>query len=224
MLTRGKTQVHRDPGGARHKVCECGAKFPVEFNTRGQMTSRALCDDCRLKRTRRAAGNLPNTAGVPRCEDCSALLGLSWGTVTHLDEDGRCPACAAWHLKTLEREQKERNGYTNRGGLWTHFREAQPRLRPARPVPVTLIPQPKIDTPRGPLPIPALADPGPARKRYNDEGYTTAEAARQLGATRGAVRHLIAQGKLRARKDGDVYIVDRAQVDTLARGAREEAS
>jgi len=88
-------------GNERVKVCRCGATFPIEFNSRGQMTSRKLCDRCRNKRHE----GLPDTTGIPRCVDCTALVGREWGTVTHLDANGRCPACAAWHKRKLIRKQ-----------------------------------------------------------------------------------------------------------------------
>src|SRR5437660_10142610 len=89
MLSRGKTPI-LEVDGQRMKVCECKAHFPVEYNTRGQMTSRALCDRCRERRARRHADDLPDIEGVPRCVECTALVGLEWGTVTYLDADGRC--------------------------------------------------------------------------------------------------------------------------------------
>lgn len=115
-LTRGRRPIILIEG-QRKKVCECNNCFPVEYNSRGQMTSRQLCDPCREKRTRRRADDLPNTEGVPRCFDCSALVGLEWGTVTHLDHDSRCPSCAEWYLKRLDREHKERQGIFIRGGI-----------------------------------------------------------------------------------------------------------
>ena len=88
-------------GGERVKVCRCGNRFPIEFNSRGQMTSRKLCDRCRSKRHE----GLPDTSGIPRCVECTALVGREWGSVTHLDENGRCPACAAWHKRKLARKR-----------------------------------------------------------------------------------------------------------------------
>jgi hypothetical protein len=116
MLSRGRTPI-LNLEGQRFKICECTARFPVEFNSRGQMTSRKLCDACREKRARRHADELPNTQGVPRCQDCSALVGLEWGTVTHLDENGRCQSCAEWYSKRMVRESRERMGYRFVGGM-----------------------------------------------------------------------------------------------------------
>src|SRR5262245_45091619 len=60
MLSRGKTPI-LEVDGQRVKVCACKALFPVEYNSRGQMTSRALCDKCREKRARRHSDDLPDT-------------------------------------------------------------------------------------------------------------------------------------------------------------------
>jgi hypothetical protein len=122
MLSRGRTLILSE-GAARYKVCECGNRFPVEFNSRGQMTSRKLCDLCREKRQKRNADELPNTQGVPRCCDCFGLVGLEWGTITHLDHNGRCPSCAKWYQKRVAREAAEKNGVRFVGGM---------RFEPAR--------------------------------------------------------------------------------------------
>ncbi|WP_410961421.1 hypothetical protein, partial [Salmonella sp. SAL4457] len=62
MLSRGRTPIVVE-GDRRMKVCGCKALFPVEYNNRGQMTSRALCDTCREKRARRHADDLPDIEG-----------------------------------------------------------------------------------------------------------------------------------------------------------------
>jgi hypothetical protein len=203
MLTRGKVPIIRDETGARmFKVCGCGARFPVEINRRGQMTSRMLCDNCRLRRLRRKCEELPNTEGLPRCEDCGALEGIEWGSATFLDGNGRCPACAEWHLKAMEREARDRAGYVFRGGIWVYGNGRRP--------PAPALPRPPA--PRPPAPIVT-----PARKRYADEGYLTQAVARMLGMTRGAVRHLAAIGVIATWKDEKGLILyDRRMVDALA--------
>jgi hypothetical protein len=130
MPSRGKTPIVIQ-GDRRMKVCACKALFPVEYNNRGQMTSRALCDKCREKRLRRRADDLPDTEGVPRCVECTALVGLQWGTVTHLDAGGRCQSCAAWHAKRVLREVREGMGYRLAAGIL--FRGPIPFSRPSRP-------------------------------------------------------------------------------------------
>src|SRR5439155_18346890 len=93
------------------KICACGNTFPVEYNSRGQITSRKLCDRCREKRNTRTTRALPSTRGVPRCIDCTALVGPQWGTVTHLDPEGRCPSCSNWYQKRTYIAERERMGY-----------------------------------------------------------------------------------------------------------------
>lgn len=83
------------------KYCaDCKAPFPVEYNARGQMTSRILCDACRLLRATRsrAGADLPGIPeDTPRCVSCACLIGLDMGSSqTHLDSAGRCPSCARW--------------------------------------------------------------------------------------------------------------------------------
>lgn len=103
----------------RMKICsDCETPFPIELNRLGQMTSRKLCDDCRSAHASKRSGDLPVPPGVQRCVGCTALVGAEWGTVTHLDENGRCYSCAAWELRRLEREEKLRAGLVNRGGTW----------------------------------------------------------------------------------------------------------
>lgn len=118
-LSRGKIQV---VDGL--KTCECGTKFPVEFNSRKQMTSRKLCDKCRIKRQYRRAADLPDIAGVPRCAECLGLVGLKWGTITHLNAAGLCTSCAKWAAKRRQREAAEARGAVRLGGLW--FGPARP--------------------------------------------------------------------------------------------------
>jgi hypothetical protein len=130
MLSRGRTALIVEDG-RRVKVCACGARFPAEYNTRGQMTSRKLCDACRERRERRHPEDPSDLEGVSRCGECSALVGLRWGTVTHLDEEGRCPSCATWHAKRLVRDANERRGYRYVGGLL--LRGPAPRSRSLRP-------------------------------------------------------------------------------------------
>jgi hypothetical protein len=131
MLSRGRTAV-LEVGGGRVKVCECGAHFAVEHNSRGQMTSRKLCDGCRERRASRHADDLPDTKGLPRCADCTALVGLRWGTVTHLDEHGRCQGCASWHAKRVVRDANERRGYRYAGGLVLRGPAPYSRTEPLR--------------------------------------------------------------------------------------------
>lgn len=78
------------------KVCiRDKRQFPVEYNTRGQITSRYLCDECRDKAS--SLGTRPEAApDHPRCVTCSALVGLAFGTNTGLDANGECPGCARW--------------------------------------------------------------------------------------------------------------------------------
>jgi hypothetical protein len=112
------------------KTCACGNTFPVEYNSRGQITSRKLCDRCREKRNTRTTRALPSTRGVPRCIDCTALVGPQWGTVTHLDPDGRCPSCSNWYQKRTYIAERERMGYRFVGGMF--FLRPLPRLRARR--------------------------------------------------------------------------------------------
>ena len=114
------------------KVCACGNTFPVEYNSRGQITSRKLCDRCREKRNTRTTRALPSTRGVPRCIDCTALVGPQWGTVTHLDEDGRCPSCSNWYKKRLYIAERERMGYRFVGGMFFLRPLPRPRIRHKR--------------------------------------------------------------------------------------------
>ena len=99
-------------------TCACGNTFPVEYNSRGQITSRKLCDRCREKRNTRTTRALPSTRGVPRCIDCTALVGPQWGTVTHLDPNGRCPSCSNWYQKRTYIAERERMGYRFVGGMF----------------------------------------------------------------------------------------------------------
>lgn len=92
------------------KTCPCGAVFAVEFDSRGQMTQRVYCDACRTVRRRgqRRHDRPPEfPPETPRCQECEALVGLQYGTVTHLDSAGRCPACARWEIKRQLRANKE---------------------------------------------------------------------------------------------------------------------
>jgi hypothetical protein len=116
MFRRGPTSI-LVIGGEPVKLCACGDPFAAEYDARGQMTSRKLCDTCRERRVSRHADDLTDTAGVPRCADCTALVGLRWGTVTHLDEHGRCLACASWHAKSVARDAKERRDFRYSGGF-----------------------------------------------------------------------------------------------------------
>ena len=100
------------------KICACGNTFPVEYNSRGQITSRKLCDKCREKRNTRTTRTLPSTRGVPRCVDCTALVGPQWGTVTDLDPEGRCPSCSTWNKKRSYIAERERMGYRFVGGMF----------------------------------------------------------------------------------------------------------
>lgn len=130
-------EIRETPAG-RVKVCkDCPNRFPVEFNSRGQMTSRQLCDACRELRTHRQGIDLPGMEGVPRCVDCSGLVGLKWGVITHLEADGRCPDCAEWHQRSQERKAYVGLGYHRLGGMWFRRPELaiKPRRLPWRPAP-----------------------------------------------------------------------------------------
>lgn len=100
------------------KTCGCGATFTASYEIASTLLTRTLCDDCRKKhiRYRETAANIP--ANTPRCKNCDALVGAQYGSVTHLDKDGRCPSCAYFERRKSEKEQRERAGLTMRGGLW----------------------------------------------------------------------------------------------------------
>ena len=116
------------------KYCRsCGAAFPVEFNTRGQMTTRALCDACRIARRRRENSDLPGLEAAPRCRSCHCLIGLDRGSSqTHLDAAGRCPACARWEDGRLPERERALIA-----GLRAQIAALEGRLRdqPAAPAP-----------------------------------------------------------------------------------------
>lgn len=104
------------------KVCACGNRFPVEFNARGQMTSRKLCDSCRRKRVGyhgnaliRAAA--PLYAVTPQCVDCTAYAGPGF-LAKSLDASGRCPNCARVAAAKEEKRLRRRAGQWRQGGLW----------------------------------------------------------------------------------------------------------
>lgn len=122
------------------KTCACGATFPVEFNSRGQMTSRKLCDGCREKRQQRwknVRRRMPK--GAPRCVDCTAVAGVEWGTTLSLDENGRCPSCAKWRQRVLAEKTARRRGHRFRGGLWfaPDGSPGGPQVVPSAPISAT---------------------------------------------------------------------------------------
>lgn len=100
--------------GGEFKRCECGALFEVEFNSRGQRTTRKLCDACRRFRMLRKGDEFGFPEGVARCEGCSAGVGIEWGSVLSLDESGYCRDCAEWRRKAEERAR-----LIARRPLWT---------------------------------------------------------------------------------------------------------
>lgn len=87
------------------KRCPCGREFPVELNGRGQVTTRRYCDECRRLGTHGRAEHRrpPLPPNVPRCADCEAVVGLSYGGVSGVDARGLCPSCAEWADKRRER-------------------------------------------------------------------------------------------------------------------------
>jgi hypothetical protein len=107
-------EVIRDAGGRPvAKRCACGQTFPVEYQARGQMTSRALCDDCRVRGSRLTSADLCPPPGTPRCRDCGAVGEYAGG----LDSDGLCPACAAWREKAAARAARLAAGQRLVGGI-----------------------------------------------------------------------------------------------------------
>ena len=73
MLSRGKTLILIE-GERRMKVCECKSLFPVEYNTRGQMTSRALCDSRWRRPPSRPNAKAP--AAAARNAMASGVMGM----------------------------------------------------------------------------------------------------------------------------------------------------
>jgi len=104
----------------RLKKCPCGERFPVEYNSRGQMTSRKWCDTCRLNsgRDRWQRKGLATTAGLPRCADCGAIADLRYASIAGLDTNGHCPSCARAFARLAEIQRRAARGEVRRGGTW----------------------------------------------------------------------------------------------------------
>lgn len=162
MLSRGKTPIFERPDG-KWKRCACGNEFPCEYNGRGQMTSRALCTPCREQRARRKADDDPEVpADALRCTDCSALVGLHFGSsVTHLDSDNRCLSCAEWYRKRQTREGWERRGYRLVGGILFRGPAGTPISRAVVPVWPQASPSPSESTPAPGIGSQSLSDDPP---------------------------------------------------------------
>lgn len=97
------------------KRCPCGATFPAERNSRGQITSRKFCDACRQLRAEDRCPPPPAPPDALRCVTCECLIGLQWGGQTHADDNGNCPACARWLTQVTARAtrmtEKWREGF-----------------------------------------------------------------------------------------------------------------
>lgn len=120
-FSRGKVKIVRRDDGSWVKLCaDCRSPFPLEWNSRGQRTSRKLCDKCRIQHACRKtlAGDLPLPPGTPRCAECTAVVGIHLGGVSHLDAAGNCPECARWLRKDGERRARIAAGYRLKGGMW----------------------------------------------------------------------------------------------------------
>jgi hypothetical protein len=120
------------PDGHCVTVCACGEPIPTAFAGDGQATGSKLCDACRERRVRRHPDYLlEESRDLPRCLDCTAVVGLRWGTATHLDADGRCPSCVGRHAEPLAGASREQRG--RRFAVGMGLRRPASRSRAAHP-------------------------------------------------------------------------------------------
>lgn len=158
------------PPTVEMKTCPCGTAFPVERapirngGGGGNASTRKLCDRCRATpakdRAWMARPEIPPDAR--RCVDCTALVGIQFGTVSGLDAAGRCHSCAKSAKWRAGRSAEARRGIRRVGGLTfapppsrmplSAFLSPNLRGQALDPTPDT--PTPEIAAPRVLAPLP----------------------------------------------------------------------
>lgn len=208
------TLVYDEAGQLIAKRCACGNHFPIEYQDRGPMTTRALCDDCRSSRHGERTYSKP-PVDVARCKSCVCVIGPEYGGAEP-GVDGLCRPCAGWREKATERERVLAAGFVNRDIGWVRRAPtpvAKSGVVAGESVGKAL--EKPVDTPKtadAPRIAPECAKCDPPS---SGELLTVREAATLFGVVPRTVHIWIGKGKIRARDDGMVLMIPRAEVERV---------